>query len=167
MTGSMVEEMERAWEATDKDDIREVFKTLAPYLLKIAEQVKDGEDEEAVDNFFGLFGHVAESKTAHEDWYEAMRHGGEASEMVYLTDIAAGVYSYLRKKSSLPKELGEEMDSRLLSLNDETGLFDDFSVSIYLDMLRTDERSCEEYADFESFGFDDFKEYVEEGKGKS
>ena len=104
MTGSMVEEMERAWEATDKNDIREVFKTLAPYLLKIAEQVKDGEDEEAVDSFFGLFGHVAESKTAHEDWYEAMRHGGEASEMVYLTDIAAGVYSHLRKKSSLPKE---------------------------------------------------------------
>ena len=120
------------------------FKLMAPMLPKIAAQVEEGHYEEAAGNFYTLFGYLAKLKTDHGDWFEAMKSGGEASDLVFLVDTAAAVYCHLRQKENLPEKLAADMDTRLQSLDDKTGFFDGFVVSIYIDMLSGREYQMED-----------------------
>lgn len=136
--------------AERKDDAEGAFEVLSPLVLKMAEEVECGCYEEAAGNFLAFFDCLANIRARHGEWFEHLLTGGDISDMVYLTDAAAAVYCHLRQRDDLPKDLGEDMDSQLLLLNEQTGLFGDWTLSIYADMLYTDGYQSEDYSDLDN-----------------
>ena len=147
---SLKSEMPDAWQLAERtDDIETAYRALSPMVLKMAEEVKCGGYEEAAGNLLALFGTLASIKSRHEEWFENMLHGGNASNMVYLADVATTVYCHLRQHEGLSEDLAEDMDVRLVLLNGRTGLFGDWTVNMYADMLLTAECQSEDYSDLE------------------
>ncbi len=113
----------------------QLSEALSPFLDTISQEVQHGAHEDAAGNLYGLFGWMARTKQDHEDWFVNMMEGGDVSDIVWLTDDAAEVYSDLRQNPSLPGQLAEDMDIRLTLFNHQTGLFGDWSLSSYSAML--------------------------------
>ena len=132
------------------NDIGTTFQALAPILTRIVEQIEQGHIEESIGNMFALFSCLADIKSGHETWFEHIIHGGEMTDLEFLTDAAVEVYCHLRQRKELPKELGEDMDSHLLLFNERTGFFGDWTLSIYADMLYTAEYQSEDYSELEN-----------------
>ena len=120
--------------------------TLMDLLRRIAVKVEKGRYEEAVEGFFGLFERLAEVKAEHEEWFETMFAGGESTDISFLADAAAVLYSHLRQKENLPRTLGEKMDQRLEHFNERTQFFGDWTVDIYTDMLHDGAYQIHDYS---------------------
>lgn len=148
---SLKQEMKAAWQkAKSVNDIDAVFHALAPILSRIAEQVEDGHIEASIGNLLALFSCLANIKSGHETWFEHMSHGGEMTDMEFLTDAAVEVYCHLRQRNDLSEGMGEDMDAQLLLLNQRTGFFGDWTMSNYADMLCTGDNQSQDYSELEN-----------------
>ena len=143
----------------NEQEMMQVIQELSPRLPRIEEQMTQGRYQEAAWNLCEWFGQVAQVKAQHGEWFANMLHGGEVSDMVFMTDAAAELYCHLRQLPSLPKALGEEMDHRLEALNRKTKLFGDWTVNIYADMLYVYGYQSEDYSDLQQLEtWNDWKE---------
>lgn len=148
---SMNQEMKDAWmEVRSNNNMEPAFHALGTILVQITEQVKNGRVEDAIGNLLALFSCLAVIKSGHEAWFEQMFHGGEMTDMVFLTDAAAEVYCHLRQRDDLPEDMGEDMDAQLLLLNQRTGFFGDWTMGNYADMLFTDGYQGQDYSELEN-----------------
>ena len=134
------------------DDIDAAFTRWSPLVVTMSEQVENGHYEEAVGNLLELFSSIASLKVRHGEWFENMQYGGQESDMTFLLDAATALYCHLRQREDLPKDLAEDMDAHLLLLNARTGLFGNWTVCLYADMLCTAECQSEDYSDLENCG---------------
>lgn len=161
---SLKQDIRKAWqEVGTGDDIERTFHTLAPILIRIAEQVENGLLEEATGNLLALFHCLANIKSIHETWFEHMFGGGEMTDMEFLTDAAVEVYCHLRQRDDLSEDGTEDMDSQLLLLNQRTGFFGDWTMGNYADMLYPAGNQSQDYSDLENCEvWMDLEEYAQE-----
>lgn len=147
----------------EQSDVEAIIKILSPFLLKVVEFVKRGRFEAAVGNLFLLFDCLGDVRVEHEDWFEHQYSGGLLTDVEFLTDVAAEVYSHLRQRPDLPKELAFDMDNYLLLQNRRNGLFGDWTLSIYADMLYTLGYQSEDYSDIEKLdAWQEFQAFAKE-----
>lgn len=150
---SLKERMADAWLQTERnDDLDAVLAIWSPLVMTMSEQVENGHYEEAVGNLLELFSSIASLKVRHGEWFENMQYGGQESDVVFLLDAATALYCHLRQREDLPQDLAEDMGAQLLLLNARTGLFGDWTVCLYADMLCPAECQSEDYSDLENCG---------------
>ena len=157
-TQTLKESMKGALKEVDNDDLSAVYMKLAPFLQTMAGQIKRGDRTVAVGNFLALFEILNDVKSLHGEWFDGMYHNCEASDMVFLTDVAAAVYSHLRQQDDLPKDFSEDMDKRLIKFDQKTGFFEGFIANIYSDMISDRKLQSENYSELEEIDiWEDFQ----------
>ena len=137
-------------EALRTHDISTTFHAIAPILDRIVEQVENGHLDEATGNLLAMFRCLADIQSEHAAWFEHMLSSGEMTDLEFLTDAAVEVYCHLRQRGELSDDWTLDMDAQLLLLNQQTGFFGDWSMSIYADMLYAAEYQSEDYSDLEN-----------------
>lgn len=122
-------------------------RALSPTLPYIADMVGRDAFEKAAGHFFVVFETLAKVKDRHPEWFDRMIYGGEINDIEGLTDNVVELYCHMRQKETLPKELGEDMNLRLILFNQRTRFFGDCSVSSYSDMLNEMDYQSEDYSE--------------------
>lgn len=152
---SMGDEIDTVWkEVCTSDDEAVIAEALQPYPLKIYEQVKSGQYEEAAANVYCILEYLATLRESHEDWFDSLWVGGEQTEVVNLVEVLQEVYCHLRQKDDLPKRLKNEMDIHLEIFNKKTSFFGiDYGDSRYEDMLLDGKKQYGDYSDLSQSDF--------------
>lgn len=114
----------------------EIALELSDPLLRIAETVKAGKNEEAAGGCYAVFRRLAKIRDVYPDWFKGLEDDGELSKMTLLTLALVELYSHLRQMPGISKRLGDEMNIQLEVFNLETGFFGDMECdSRWSDML--------------------------------
>ena len=114
----------------------EIALELSDPLLRIAETVKAGKNEEAAGGCYAVFRRLAKIRDVYPDWFKGLEDDGELSKMTLITLALVELYSHLRQMPGISKRLGDEMNIQLEVFNLETGFFGDMECdSRWSDML--------------------------------